>query len=606
MKTFGAYAFGNQSAVTVYGYKDTPAESYCAEQSIRFIPLEYPIVDPVTEPVYRGEELQLHAIVYTDIGKTADDVLWSLDGTYHDGTSITPEGLLTIAPEEESDSITALATYGKNSVPVAVNPETRYQTVRFIGDYEDQVQVAYRGGLEKPALQADGYHFTYALVKGETSEELDDSMWPLTVDEDLVINVTKSELTYRITYHADGAENPDANRTEYSVSAPVVFSDAVKEPYQFAGWFTADGQKIESTEGCYQNLDLYARWNDPMHEHEWDEGTVTKEATCTEEGSITYTCPGCGDTQTEIIPAKGHTEEILPGKEPTCMEPGLTEGKICTVCGETLVEQTEIPAGEHKWDEGTVTKEATCTMAGERTHTCEECDQLWVEEISPTGIHSWDAGKITKKPTTSAAGVKTYTCKVCKTTKTEAVPKLKVNTLTIRTSSKTLAFATKARTFDIGATKAVGAVTYTPDAAAKKGKITVSKAGKVTVPKNCPVGTYRITVKAAGNSTYAAGTKKVTVKINKATNPLTIRVASRTYAYAKLKKTQVFIIGTSKAQGKVTYTLNAPAKKVKITVKNGKVTVPKKCRKGTYKITVKAAGNKNYKAGTKIVTIRVK
>ena len=56
----------------------------------------------------------------------------------------------------------------------------------------------------------------------------------------------------------------------------------------------------------------------------------------------------------------------------------------------------------------------------------------------------------------------------------------------------------------------------------------------------------------------------------------------------------------------MTYTPNATAKKVKITVRNGKVTVPKKCKKGTYKITVKAAGNRNYKVGTKTVTIRVK
>ncbi|MBR3242223.1 MAG: hypothetical protein IKF90_05920 [Parasporobacterium sp.] len=37
----------------------------------------------------------------------------------------------------------------------------------------------------------------------------------------------------------------------------------------------------------------------------------------------------------------------------------------------------------------------------------------------------------------------------------------------------------------------------------------------------------------------------------------------------------------------------------------GVVTVPKKCKAGTYKITVKAAGNKNYKAGSKTVTIKV-
>ena len=54
--------------------------------------------------------------------------------------------------------------------------------------------------------------------------------------------------------------------------------------------------------------------------HTWDEGKVTKEATCTEKGEKTYTCTdeGCGKTKTEEIPATGHT---------------YGENGICTVCG---------------------------------------------------------------------------------------------------------------------------------------------------------------------------------------------------------------------------------------------------------------------------------
>lgn len=41
-------------------------------------------------------------------------------------------------------------------------------------------------------------------------------------------------------------------------------------------------------------------------EHSYDEGVVTAEATCTEAGSITYTCLVCGATTTEEIAALGH------------------------------------------------------------------------------------------------------------------------------------------------------------------------------------------------------------------------------------------------------------------------------------------------------------
>ena len=38
----------------------------------------------------------------------------------------------------------------------------------------------------------------------------------------------------------------------------------------------------------------------------------------------------------------------------------------------------------------------------------------------------------------------------------------------------------------------------------------------------------------------------------------------------------------------------------------GKVTLKKGAKKGTYKVTVKYYGNRNYKAGTKTISIKVK
>ena len=39
--------------------------------------------------------------------------------------------------------------------------------------------------------------------------------------------------------------------------------------------------------------------------HRWNNGTVTKEATETEDGNITYTCTVCGATKDEVIPKNG-------------------------------------------------------------------------------------------------------------------------------------------------------------------------------------------------------------------------------------------------------------------------------------------------------------
>jgi len=92
----------------------------------------------------------------------------------------------------------------------------------------------------------------------------------------------------------------------------------------------------------------------PALGHTAGEAVVENEvaATCTEDGSyesVVY-CTVCGveiSRETITVPALPHTEEIIPGKEATCTETGLTEGKKCSVCGEVLVAQEVIPALGH-------------------------------------------------------------------------------------------------------------------------------------------------------------------------------------------------------------------------------------------------------------------
>lgn len=83
----------------------------------------------------------------------------------------------------------------------------------------------------------------------------------------------------------------------------------------------------------------------PKHEHAWVAGSVTKEATCTEEGEQIFTCSGCNETKTEKIAALGHTwDEGKVTKEATVDEEG-EKLFTCTVCGETKTEKIEkVPA----------------------------------------------------------------------------------------------------------------------------------------------------------------------------------------------------------------------------------------------------------------------
>ncbi len=98
--------------------------------------------------------------------------------------------------------------------------------------------------------------------------------------------------------------------------------------------------------------------NDPnAHFHDYKVTTV--EATCTTNGSKTYTCD-CGDTYTEVIPA-GHkySSSWTVDVEPTETTPG-SKSRHCTVCG-AKTDITEIPAGSS----GDI-------VAGEYTHNFTE------------------------------------------------------------------------------------------------------------------------------------------------------------------------------------------------------------------------------------------
>lgn len=111
---------------------------------------------------------------------------------------------------------------------------------------------------------------------------------------------------------------------------------------------SADNKGNASNHGNTSNQGSSTEEGDEVHIHAYDNGVVTREATCTKPGEMTYTCTGCGETKTEEIPALGHTEdEGVITKEPTCTEAGVITIR-CTRCGEVIRTQ-EIPASDHAW-----------------------------------------------------------------------------------------------------------------------------------------------------------------------------------------------------------------------------------------------------------------
>ena len=106
--------------------------------------------------------------------------------------------------------------------------------------------------------------------------------------------------------------------------------------------------------------------------HSWDEGTVTKPATESETGIITYTCTECTMVKEEILTYKPHVHTWS-----TSLSSNETHHwYACTGCSE----KNEVIS--HLWHSGIVIKPATKKETGIMSYTCAYC-QYVKEEIIP-------------------------------------------------------------------------------------------------------------------------------------------------------------------------------------------------------------------------------
>ena len=292
-------------------------------------------------------------------------------------------------------------------------------------------------------------------------------------------------------------------------------------------------------------------------QHSYTE-SIIKQPTCTESGIKTSTCSICGDSQTEEIPAAGHSfsADWTIDEEATCVKEG-SKSKHCTVCG-AATNVTVIAKTAHTYKDKKITEQPTCTKSGTSTLICSICGNKKTETIAATGhkpssdwttdkkatcttegskskhctvcgtatnvtviaktAHTYKNKKVTKRATISKNGTFTSTCSVCGTKKTETINAAK----TIKLSKTTVTYNGKNQKPSVTITNSKGK------------KLKNGTDYKVTYPKKSKnVGKYTVKIVLKDNYT---GTVKKTFTIKPKNTGVSKLTASKNALTVKWKK----------------------------------------------------------------------
>lgn len=116
-------------------------------------------------------------------------------------------------------------------------------------------------------------------------------------------------------------------------------------------------------------------------EHIMGQWETVKKPTCTEEGCAEMACEGCELTYSKTLPVSDeHGGEVPVRIAPTCTEKGCT-ALYCADCGELICYEDYEDALGHSYEDPIVLREATLAEPGQLQQTCSLCSFVETQEI---------------------------------------------------------------------------------------------------------------------------------------------------------------------------------------------------------------------------------
>lgn len=234
----------------------------------------------------------------------------------------------------------------------------------------------------------------------------------------------------------------------------------------------------------------------------------------------------------------------------------------------------EFTAKEHTFDEGKVTKKATCKEAGEKTYTCTVCKTTKTESIAKTNDHKY-TWKTIAKATVFAPAKQQGTCSVCGKKVTRNYGKKLAATVKLNATGIRLQYKHSTNKIKVKMANGDSVKSWT---SSNKRIVTVNNKGVITAGTISGTAKVTVTLKSGKKASLVVKvqpTKVITTKIFGLRSSETLKVGQK----LALKP----VLGPVTSQDGITYTFSN--RDVAVVNRNGVITAR---NKGTAKITVRS------------------
>ena len=275
-------------------------------------------------------------------------------------------------------------------------------------------------------IQADGSNMIYVSVYNHDLQQtvleplpMDDYYWMqggvLTLQDDESRGLSGEDL--RIKYIGNAKYPFDSEIFELKVwengkngESDSCFTDKLTKPT-----CSAKGYTTHTCALCgYSYKDTYTA----KIPHTYGKWTVSKIATCTEEGEERRDCTNCDHYETRDVAALGHDITHHQAQVVTCTVIGWNAYDTCSRCDYSTY--VEISATGHNYGAWIETKAPTCTATGTERRDCNVCDRFETCDIAALGHDK--VAHTAKAPTCTETGWEAYeTCSRCAYTTYEKI-----------------------------------------------------------------------------------------------------------------------------------------------------------------------------------------